>query len=38
LLEFGEIVWLDSFYIPYSAPRPSLRKLASNISVKMVDS
>jgi hypothetical protein len=37
LLEFGEKVWIDNFYVPYSAPRPSLRKLASNISAKMVD-
>lgn len=37
LLEFGEIVWLDNIYIPYSAPRPSLKKLATNIALKLVD-
>jgi hypothetical protein len=37
LLEFGEILWLENFYIPYASPRPSLKKLASNISFEMAD-
>jgi hypothetical protein len=31
LVEYGEIVWLADFHIPYKSPRPSLKRLASNI-------
>ena len=37
LLEFGETLWLENFYIPFASPRPSLKKLASNISFEMTD-
>lgn len=37
LLEFGEILWLENFYIPFASPRPSLKKLASKISFEMTD-
>lgn len=38
LLDYGELLWIESFYQPYQSPRTSLKLLTKQVSDKIVES